>query len=155
MKSNKFGLTALLAVTGLLAFGPLAQAQEKKPDSPPAQERGARGNRQGQGQRQDQLKRMTDELKLTAEQQEKVKAALKEQTDKMAALRQDTALSREDRQKKTQELRTALTAKLKTILTTEQFDKWEKLRPQQGQRRGQGQGQGQGGQGQRRRNNNN
>ncbi len=143
MKISKLSVMALIAVGSMVAFSPLAIGADAEPT--PGQ--GQRGQgRRGGGTPEEQIKLMADDLKLTSEQQEKVKPLLKDRAEKMAALRADTALSQEDRRTKNQELRTAFSAKMKTVLTTEQFDKWEKS--QQGQRRGQG---GQGGQGGQRR----
>ena len=67
---------------------------------------------------------------LTADQKEKVTAAMKEQTDKMMALRNDSSIAQEDRRPKAKEIRDAFTAKLKTILTPEQYTKFEELSKQ-------------------------
>jgi Spy/CpxP family protein refolding chaperone len=44
----------------------------------------------------------------------------------MKALREDTSLSQEDRRAKMKEIRDAMQAKIKEILTPEQYKKWEK-----------------------------
>ena len=55
----------------------------------------------------------------------KVKAVLDEQRTKMGELRNET--DQEVRRTKGQALRTETTAKMKEILTAEQFTKWEKM----------------------------
>ena len=121
---------AIIALGSLLALGPVAQAQDKKPDAAP---NAPAGRRAAGGQ--DQLKRITEELKLTDEQAAKLKPILKEEIDKLRALRQDTSLSRQDRAAKTKEIRDAVTGKVKPILTADQVEKWNKFR-EQGQRQG-------------------
>jgi Spy/CpxP family protein refolding chaperone len=102
--------------------------------------------RQGQpsAQRQQEfMKKMVEELKLTAEQQKKIEENQKAQADKMAKLRQDTSLSQEDRRTKMRTIREESDKKMKEILTKEQFEKYEKMRQEQGpagRPRGAGQG---------------
>jgi len=75
----------------------------------------------------DQLARMTKQLKLTDEQQAKIKPILEEQHQKMMDLRQDTSMPREDRFAKVREIRQESLEKIKPILTPEQQKKWEKI----------------------------
>jgi periplasmic protein CpxP/Spy len=75
------------------------------------------------------IEMMTTNLSLTAEQVPKVKAVLDAQRQKMTELRGDSNLSQEDRRTKMQEMRTDMTAKMKEILTPEQFAKFEKMGP--------------------------
>lgn len=71
------------------------------------------------------IEMLTTNLSLTAEQVPKVKAVLDEQRTKMGELRNET--DQEVRRTKGQALRTETTAKMKEILTAEQFTKWEKM----------------------------
>lgn len=71
------------------------------------------------------IEMLTTNLSLTAEQVPKVKAVLDEQRTKMGELRNET--DQEVRRTKGQALRTEMTAKMKEILTAEQFTKWEKM----------------------------
>ena len=71
------------------------------------------------------IEALTTNLSLTAEQVPKVKAVLDEQRTKMAELRNET--DQEARRTKSQALRTETTAKMKAILTPEQFTKYEKM----------------------------
>jgi protein CpxP len=127
MKITKFSLVALIALGGLLAFSPVAQAQEKKADA--QQEK-------GKGKGPDQLAQMTELLKLTADQQAKLKPIIEARAKKMAAIREATT-DQAERRAKTQELQPAFTADVKKILTPEQFDTWEK---DQASKKGKGQG---------------
>lgn len=133
MKIPRISLATTLALGALLTVAPTSLAQEK-PAAPPAS-RPAQGQRPGQA---DQLKQLKEQLKLTDAQVEKLRPILKEQADKLRALRDDTSLSQQDRRKKVQEIREATTPKINAILTKEQSDQWEKIRQErqgQGQRR--------------------
>ncbi len=123
MKMTKtFAIATLVA--GSLFAASLALQAEDAPKTPPAG--GAAGAHARPGGGAEMLK----ELGLTPEQETKVKAAREEM---MTAMK---ALAPEERRTKGKEIREAFTAKLKTILTPEQFEKWqkqmEKNRPQGG-----------------------
>jgi hypothetical protein len=52
---------------------------------------------------------------------------LDDQQQKMRDLRQDTSVAQADKRAKAKEIREATTAKLKDILTADQFAKWQKV----------------------------
>jgi Spy/CpxP family protein refolding chaperone len=83
---------------------------------------------------EERMTRMTEELKLTAEQQPKVKAVLEDQNKQRQELRGDTSLSREDRRAKMTSITEAGDKKLKGILTPEQWDKYEKMQAEMKQK---------------------
>ena len=131
MKIHKLSLIAAVAAA-VLAFSPALRAQEKdtKQQRPP----GAPGQR---GDMKERFAKMADELKLTDAQKPKVEAALKDQAEKMRALR-DAAP--EDRREKAQALRADMDKKMKEILAADQYEKWQKMRPQGREGRGGPQG---------------
>ena len=136
MKSTKTMLIAALATGAMLACGSLRAADTNTPaGGPPAGERGP-GMR---GARPDLAKA----LDLTAEQKPKVDAIQKGANEKRKALREDTALSQEDRRAKIKAIQEDTTTQMKAVLTPEQFAKYEKLA--QGMRRPPGGGPGAGG----------
>lgn len=147
MKLTKFALVAALLASGVVLHSPVLLAQQSADSKPAAQQGdtkkpdGAPGG-QRQGNRPDRLKQMTETLGLSEEQQTKLRPILKEETDKMRELRQDTALTQEQRREKAKALRDDSEKKLKAVLTTEQFEKWQKARQERGNRPGGGQGQG-------------
>ncbi len=112
-----------MALGGLVAFSNVATAQDAK---------------QGGGKRgpsvEEQMTRMTDELKLTDDQKPKVKAALDEQAKEIQALRADSSLSREDRRDKVTAIRGTTDKKLKEILKPDQWDKYEKMKAEMKQK---------------------
>ncbi len=122
MRIHKVGLIAALTVIATLAGGPILLAQQKEA---PKRERREAGPRAGA-----LPPRMLEELKLTEAQKQKVEAALKEQAEKTRALREDTSLTAEQRREKGRALREGMDKKMKEILTTEQYEKWQKLREQ-------------------------
>ena len=132
MKTNR-KLIAAIALGTLMALSPASPAQEKqdapKPAAPaapaiPATPAPAPAARP----RPDRTKQLAAMLNLTEEQQTKVKPVMEEEAKKTQELRDQKDLSPEDRRAKYTEIRNGTTAKLKPILTTEQWDKWEKLR---------------------------
>jgi hypothetical protein len=103
-----------MALGGLVALCNTATAQDKG------------GGKRGPSV-EEQMTRMTEELKLTDDQKPKVKAALEDRQKQMGELRGDTSLSREDRRAKMTTIREATDKKLKEILKPDQWDKYEKM----------------------------
>lgn len=132
---NKVSLLAMLALGGLVACGTMAKAEDtNKPAKPP-------GDHQGpppggpRGDMKERAAKMAEELGLNDDQKTKMAEVMKEQGPKLKALREDTSLSKEDKQAQMKALREASTEKVKGILTAEQFEKWQKI---QQSRRGPG-----------------
>ena len=126
MKLNKISWMAALALGGLIASGTVAQAQEKKevkPEPKPAIKEGSKPTA-----RQDRLTVLSETLKLTDEQKEKLKPILEEETKQVKALREDQSLARDARMAKYKEIREAIHTKVKPLLNAEQLEKWEKMR---------------------------
>ena len=123
MKMHKVSLLAALAAGALIAFTPTLRAEDK-PERPDRSERpgGGPGGPGGPGQRGDMLKKMAEELGLSDEQKSKLQEVFKAQREAMKDL------SPEERREKMKESREAMNAKVKEILTPEQFAKWEKIR---------------------------
>lgn len=121
-------LTFAAIVAGTLLAGNALIAQDAPKDKPPGGQ-GSPGARPG-------IEQAAKELGLSDEQKTKLKAAMDEQREKMKALREDSSLSADDKKAKGKELRDAFQAKVKGILTPEQFEKWQKnmqqRRPQGG-----------------------
>ena len=124
MKMQKVSWMAALAAGALIALSPLVRAEDKP--TPPE-------GRPPQGQRGEMAKeraaKMAEELKLTDEQKTKVTALLKEQAETMRGIKDATP---EERREKMKAGREEMQKKMKTILTPEQYTKWEKLRKEGG-----------------------
>ncbi len=118
----------MLALGSLMVCGSLVRAEETKPaDAPnapanaPAAKHKAKGNKGGGGPLQEALAK----LNLTDDQKEQVRNAMKEQREKMQAINQDSALSKEDKQAKRKAAFDGLQDKMKTILTPDQYAKFQ------------------------------
>ncbi len=121
MKLNKtLALTALIAgslfaVTALQAEDSATPPKGDKPHGGPgAHARGPGGD-------------MLKDLNLTDDQKAKMKAAREEMETQGKALRDDTTLKPEEKRDKFKALREAQHAKVKEILTPEQFEKFQKM----------------------------
>jgi Spy/CpxP family protein refolding chaperone len=121
MKPNIRRLLALATLSALVALSPCALAQAQPKDG--AKAKGAAQS----GARRDRLQALAQELQLTDEQKNQLRPVLKQEADKLKALREDTSLSTQDRRAKTKEIRNTVSAKMKKVLTTEQWDKYQSL----------------------------
>ena len=121
MKRMKAGVLGIIAVSGLMTFAPLAQAKDNQVEKPEAKEGRAEARR-------DRMKQIAEELKLTAEQKEKLKPIFKEEAEKLRELRGDDKLTRVEKMAKVKEIREAGFTKIKTVLTPEQTEKFQKIR---------------------------
>lgn len=83
----------------------------------------------------DFAERMQKELSLTNEQTDKVKSINQEFGQKLKTVRNDSTMSKDDNRVRMRQLRDDYHKKMKTVLTEEQFNKWEKLKSEQKRRR--------------------
>jgi len=135
MKTNKLILLAALALGCLLAVNVGAQDKPKQPaGKPPARPEGGPGQAGPRGGGN-----LAEQLGLTEEQKPKVQAVMQDAGEKRKALRDDTALTPEQRREKMQSIQEETKTKLKGILTPEQMTKFEELAKN---RRGPGPGPG-------------
>jgi Spy/CpxP family protein refolding chaperone len=119
----------IIAALLFISFSTFAQEQT------PSEKKGNKGQKERMSPEQRNqvlLDRMTTELKLDAQQQEQIKPIIAEQTAKMQAMRDQrmanngkelTSEERKALMQKRNEEKTATDAKLKAILTPEQFKK--------------------------------
>ena len=112
---------AALAMGSLVACSSMANAQEAKG--------GKKGGGKGGGRPtvEQQMEQMTTALTLTDEQKPKVKAVLDDSSKKMRDLFSGGDVPREQMREKLQPIMAEQTTKMKEILTTEQFGKYEKI----------------------------
>jgi hypothetical protein len=113
---KQFGLFALCIIVGagLASAGPLPQ------EAPAAQT----GHRADPGQ---QLRRLTKKLNLTSEQQSQLLPILTDRQQQMAALRNDSSLSAQDRHAKAKALREDSDFKIKAVLNDNQKQQYQQL----------------------------
>jgi Spy/CpxP family protein refolding chaperone len=132
MKLNQITVVAALALGSLLNFGTVVNAQDAASNAPaasatPAAPAPPAYPGPGRGIRQPTFEKLVALLNLTDEEKPKVEPIWTEYTKQAAEIRKDTSLSREDKMAKTKSLREDTAAKLKDILTPEQFTKFQKL----------------------------
>ncbi len=131
-------LALLLAVPFLAAIAPAAQNQG-----------GGYGGGQGEGGRRgpmtpdDQLKRMTKDFNLTADQQTKIKPILVDEQKKMEDLRNDSTGDRREMRGKMMQIRQDTNNQVRALLDDKQKEKFDKEQQQredrpQGRRGGPG-----------------
>ena len=85
--------------------------------------------------RGEHAQRMQESLSLSDEQTSKIKSIDKEFGNRFRMLRSDSTLAREDLQKKARQLRDEYRSKTKSVLTEEQFKKWEMQKADRKRRR--------------------
>jgi len=113
-------LASLLSVAGGAAF-----AQDNATASPPPQGQGY-GHR-GMMNPDEQLKHLTKQLDLTADQQTQIKPLLENQQQQAMQLRQDQSLSQQDRHAKMMAIHTDTRSKIEAVLNDTQKQKYEAM----------------------------
>lgn len=128
---NKF---CTFALTGLLTVGMATSAALAQDDAaPPPQSENMHGHR---GMDPDiQLKHMTKELDLTADQQSQIKPMLESRQQQMQQLWQDQSMSREDRHSKMQTIQQDTSSKIEAVLNDTQKQKYESMETRNRERR--------------------
>ncbi len=120
--TRKFLLSTLTVVFGFVLTGGVMLAQ--------------RGNRQPPSVDQ-QVKRLTDRLNLSSDQQSKIKPILEDQRQQMESVRNDSSLSREEHMAKMRSIRESTTSKIKDNLNDDQKKQYEAMRQEMRGRQGQ------------------
>lgn len=131
-----------IALTGLLTLGMATGAALAQDDSaaPPPPQQGMHGHRGMNTDRQ--LKRMTKQLSLSADQQSQIKPILDSRQQQMQALWQDQSLSRQDRRQKMMAIQQDSSSKIEAVLSDSQKQQYEAMQQKMSQRRMHGQGGG-------------
>ncbi len=127
MKLTKPLIIAALVAGNLIVWDIAARAQDTQTNTPPPA--GQPGGPTARGMQSPTLDRLSKLLNLTEDQKAKVKAVLDDRDQKVKGLRADTSLSPVDRRTKMTAIRSEVTAKMKEILTPDQFAKYQKSGP--------------------------
>jgi uncharacterized protein YbaP (TraB family) len=123
-------LITITSFAGALLLTSIASAQEKKAEKPASPPPAAVGVGPNQTTRSipDRATLLAQTLKLNDDQKAKLKTILDEELAQSRTLRLETNMTSQVRLAKIKEIRDGTTAKLKPVLTEEQFDKWQKMR---------------------------
>jgi Spy/CpxP family protein refolding chaperone len=122
MKITKSMIIAALVAVNVLAWN-LALRADDSTNTPPAAPPPADNHGSGMRGRPDFAK----ELNLTDDQKPKFKAIMDAQMQKMRDLREDDSLSQDDMRAKMKAIHDDTATQLKTVLTADQFAKWQKM----------------------------
>ncbi|RFC43614.1 MAG: protein refolding chaperone Spy/CpxP family [Verrucomicrobia bacterium] len=129
MKTS-FKLLTLLSLTALAA-APLLRAEQASP-APPAAPAGAH-QRPPRG---DRLKMLAEKLSLTEAQKTQIKPILEKAAQEGMALRDDAALSKEDKRDKMMAIRKTSHDQIRALLTPDQQKTFEAMPPPERGHRG-------------------
>ncbi len=115
-----------LALAGLLSVaGGAALAQDNA--APPAPQQGQGYGHRGMMNPDEQLKHLTRQLDLTADQQAQIKPLLESQQQQAMQLHQDQSLSQQDRHSKMMAIHTDTRSKIEAVLNDTQKQKYEAM----------------------------
>jgi hypothetical protein len=116
-------VTLLMGVVGAYAQAPAEQG----------------GGQWGHGQpptADQRLQRMTQQLNLSDDQQQKIKPILENESTQMQSLRGDTSMSQEDRMAKMKQIRESTSSQINPILNADQQKKYAEMTSRMGRGRG-------------------
>jgi len=119
---------SLMAVLGLGSLTSMALAQDATPPTPPSDSGHMGAHGRGMSS-EEQLKHLTKTLNLTADQQAQIKPMLDSSHQQMQQIHQDQSLSQEDRMSKMKSIMDDTHSKIESVLTDEQKQKFEAMRP--------------------------
>jgi len=78
------------------------------------------------------LQRMTQQLNLTADQQQKIKPILEQEQQQVQTLHQDTSISQQDKWGKMQQIRQGANDQIKSVLNPDQQQKFTEMQERHG-----------------------
>jgi len=125
---------ALIALGGFIALGSVARADDTP--ATPAPAAGADTNAPaGHAGRGAQMDKLFTAISATDTEKEQLKPIFKERNEKLKALRDDTSLSQEDKKDKRKEIMEGVNAKVKGVVTADQYTQYLAfMKEQRGQR---------------------
>jgi protein CpxP len=129
----KQSLLVLVAAGAIAIAAPFAAAQDS-PAQSSDQQAPAQNNGHRRGMDPDQrTQELTKKLKLSSDQQAKVKDALVSEHSQMESLHQDSSLSQDDRRAKMMDIRKGTDTQIRGVLDSNQQKKWDEMQAQRGQ----------------------
>lgn len=124
MNLNKMLVLTALAAGGLVACGS-AFGQDATTNTPTAMTTNATPHTHGY--RGANIDRLAQRLDLSDSQKQQVQSVLTSVRQQMRDVHEDTSLSPDERHSKMTELRDSLNTKMQSILTPDQYARWQKL----------------------------
>ncbi len=122
---------ALVFAMSLQAFAQYDEQGQEQEQQPQGQEQGGHGHRMGNrgsfGNPDQELARLTKQLNLTSDQQNKIKPMLENQAQQMQQLRQDTSLTQQDRFSKMRAIRDNTMTQVREVLNSDQQQKLDSM----------------------------
>ena len=127
-RMKKVLICALLAIT-VACLGTALYAQDTMSQG---QGMGQGGMHHMQMSPEQRLQRMTQQLNLTSDQQQKIKPVLEQEQQQMQTLHGDTSMSQQDRMSKMQQIRQGTNDQIKSVLTPDQQQKFAQMNERHG-----------------------
>jgi periplasmic protein CpxP/Spy len=126
-----------LALAGLVSLGLSATAFAQDNSAPPPQDQssGMHEHHRGGMDPDAQLKHMTRQLDLSADQQSQIKPILESRQQQMQQLWQNQSMSRDERHQKMQAIQQDSSQKIEAVLNDSQKQKYESMQERMQQRR--------------------
>jgi Spy/CpxP family protein refolding chaperone len=115
---SQINLLAAVVLGGLLVCWPVATQGAKLANPAGGKDAPAK----------EHLKKLAAELQLTDQQKEQLKPILRDEAQKLKSLRAETGVTKRQKRAQLIQIRQDLVARVKTVLTPEQFAKWQELR---------------------------
>ena len=136
MNTRKLNWMAVVALAATLNTAALIAADDASGEAKPkAARKQGDGTNPARERARDRMQQVAQELNLTAEQKTQLRPIFKKEAEKLKALRDDTGLTREQRQEKVRTIRQEFQKEVKPVLTTEQWEKWQKIRQERSEPR--------------------
>src|SRR5512138_2862944 len=127
MNTSRRYWMAVVALATALNTGALIAAESTGSaggaDQPKPARKQAPAGDQVRERARDRMQVVAQELNLTEDQKTQLKPIFKKEADKLRALREDTALTREQRQEKLKAIREEFQKEVKPVLTADQWEK--------------------------------
>jgi protein CpxP len=120
MKITKPMFVAALVAGNLFAWNLALRADDS--NTPPANPPASNVTPHARG-----FNRLVEALNLTDDQKPKVKAIMDAQMQRISDVRGDDSLSQDDRRAKVKAIHEETATQMKTVLTPDQFAKWQKM----------------------------
>jgi Spy/CpxP family protein refolding chaperone len=119
---------SMLLVSGIAYSQMSGQSGQQMPPSQPSQPP-ATSQATPSNEVQDALTRISTELNLTEDQKGKLKPILENELSQLVGLRNDTSMSTDVKQTKAKAIHESANSQISAILTPEQQQKWDAMKP--------------------------